>query len=87
MHFFSTVPERRSATEVPVTTTTSVLQTDTPHVTTAPVETECPEPETLPVRTFLPSGLPLRPIATAMLRPQNIGTKIIRGTNRRSIPR
>ena len=40
--FFSTVPERRSATEVPVTTTMSVSQTDTPLVTSVTVETECP---------------------------------------------
>ena len=68
--FFSAVPERRSVTEVPVTTTTSVSQTDTPPVTSVPVETECPEPETSPVRTFLPSGLPSRPTATATLRPR-----------------
>ena len=52
-HFFHTVPERRSATEVPATTTTSVSQTDTPPVTSMPVETERPEPS--PVRTFPPS--------------------------------
>ena len=55
-HFFSAVTERRSATDVPVTTTVSVTQTDTPPVTSVPVETECQEPETSPVRTFLPSG-------------------------------
>ena len=68
--FFSTVTERRSATDVPVTTAVSVSQTDTPPVTSAPVEMERPEPETLPVRTFLPSGLPPRPTATATLRPR-----------------
>ena len=68
--FFSTVTERRSATEVPVTITVSVSQTDTPPVTSVPVETECPEPETSPVRTFLPSGSPPRPTATATLRPR-----------------
>ena len=68
--FFNTVAERRSATEVPVTSTMSVSQTDTPPVTSAPVETECPEPETSHVRTFLPSGLPPRPTATATLRPR-----------------
>ena len=52
--------ERRSATDVPVTTTVSVSQTDTPPVTSVPVETEHQEPETLPVRTFLPSGSPPR---------------------------
>ena len=37
-HFFSAVTERRSATDVPVTTTVSVTQTDTPPVTSVPVE-------------------------------------------------
>ena len=68
--FFNTVAERRNATEVPVTSTMSVSQTDTPPVTSAPVETECPEPETSNVRTFLPSGLPPRPTATATCRPR-----------------
>ena len=67
--FFSTVAER-SATEVPVTSTMSVSQTDTPPVTSAPVEIECPEPETSHVKTFLPSGSPPRPTATATLRPR-----------------
>ena len=44
-HFFGTVTEGRSATEVPVTTTMSVSQTDTPPTTFAPVVMECPEPE------------------------------------------
>ena len=57
--FFGNVPEERSATEVPVTTTTSVPHTDTPPVASVDVETERPEPETLPTRTFLPSGSPL----------------------------
>ena len=42
-HFFHTEPERRSATEVPVTTTMSVSQvpqTDIPPVTSVSVETE-----------------------------------------------
>ena len=68
--FFSAVTERRSATDIPVTTTVSVTQTDTPPVTSVPVETEHQEPETLPERTFLPSGLPPRPMATATLRPR-----------------
>ena len=68
--FFSNVTEGRSATEVPVTTTTSVSQTDTPPVTSIPVEIECPEPS--PVRTFPPSGTPPRPIATATLRPRTL---------------
>ena len=68
--FFHTTPERRSATEVPATTTMSVSQTDTPPVTSIPVEIECPEPS--PVRTFPPSGTPPRPIATATLRPRTL---------------
>ena len=67
-HFFHTEPERRSATEVPVTTTTSVPQTDIPPITSVPVETERPEP--LPVRTISYRGTPPRPTATATLRPR-----------------
>ena len=66
--FFHTEPERRSATEVPVTTTMSVSQVDTPPVTSVPVEIEQPEP--LPVRTIPYSGMPPRPTATATLRPR-----------------
>ena len=58
-HFFGVDTERSSATDVPVTTTVSVPQTDTPPVTSVPVEIEHQEPETSPVRTFLPNGLPL----------------------------
>ena len=78
-HFFHTVPERRSATEVPVTTTTSVSQTDALPVTSAPVETERPEPETSPARTFLPSGSPPRPTATATLRPRTLEQRLSEG--------
>ena len=77
--FFSTVPERRSTTEVSVTTTMSVSQTDTPPVSSAPVETEHPEPETSPVRTFLPSGSPPRPIATATLRARTLEQRLSEG--------
>ena len=66
--FFHTEPERRNTTEVPVTTTMSVSQADTPPVTSVPVETEHPEP--LPVRTIPYSGTPPRPTATATLRPR-----------------
>ena len=76
-HFFHTVPERRSATEVPATTTMSVSQTDTPPVTSVPVETERPEPS--PVRTFPPSGMPPRPIATATLRPRMLEQRLTEG--------
>ena len=75
--FFHTEPERRSATEVPVTTTTSVPQTDIPPVTSVPVETECPEP--LPVRTIPYSGMPPRPTATATLRPRTWVQRISEG--------
>ena len=68
--FFHTALERRSATEVPATTTVSVTQTDIPPVTSVPVVTECPEPS--PVRTIPPSGTPPRPIATATLRPRTL---------------
>ena len=77
--FFSTDTERRSATDVPVTTNVSVSQTDTPPVTSVPIETECPEPETLPVRTFLPSGSPPRPTATATLRPRTLTQRLTEG--------
>ena len=77
--FFSAVTERRSATDVPVTTTVSVSQTDTPPVTSAPTETERPEPETSPVRTFLPSGSPPRPTATATIRPRTWVQRISEG--------
>ena len=76
-HFFHTAPERRSATEVPATTTMSVLQIDTPPVTSMPVETERPEPSS--IRTTLPSGLPPRPTATATLRPRTLEQRMSEG--------
>ena len=75
--FFGNVTERRSATEVPATTTTGVSQTDTPPVTSVPGETEHPEPS--PVRTFPPSGTPPRPIATATLRPRTLEQRLAEG--------
>ena len=57
--FFNNVAERRNATEVPVTSTVSVSQTDTPPVTSASVETERPEPETSNVRTIFQVDCPL----------------------------
>ena len=68
--FFNTVTERRNVPEVPTTSTVSVSQIDTPLVTSAPVETEPAELETPSARTFLPSGSPPRPTATATCRPQ-----------------
>ena len=78
-HFFGAVTERRSATDVPVTTTVSVTQTDTPPVTSVPVETEHQEPETLSVRTLLPNGTPPGPTATATLRPRMREQRISEG--------
>ena len=75
--FFHTEPERRNTTEVPVTTTTSVPQTDIPPITSVPVETEHPEP--LPVRTIPYSGTPPRPTATATLRPRTWVQRISEG--------
>ena len=66
--FFHTESERRSATEVPATTSTSVPQTDIPPMTSVPVAMEQPEP--LPVRTIPYHGTPPRPTATATLRPR-----------------
>ena len=68
--FFNTVAERRNTTELLATSTMSVLQTDTPPVTSVPVVTGHTEPETSNVGTFLPSGSPPRPTATATCRPQ-----------------
>ena len=75
--FFHTEPERRSTTEVPVTTTMSVSQTDTPPVMSVPGETEHTEP--LPVRTIPYSGTPPRPTATATLRPRTWVQRISEG--------
>ena len=54
-------------------------QTDTPPVTFVTVETELLEPETSPVRTFLPSGSPPRPTATATLRPRMLVQRLSEG--------
>ena len=78
-HFFNTVTEGRSVTDVPVTTAASVSQTDTPPVTSVPVETEHPGPETLSVRTLLPNGTPPRPTASATLRPRMREQRISEG--------
>ena len=74
--FFHNVTERRSATEVPVTTMTDVSQPDTPPTTSAS-EIEHPEPSL--VRTFPLSGTPPRPIATATLRPRMLEQRISEG--------
>ena len=67
---FNTVAERRNIPEVPVMSTVGVSQIDTPPAPSAPVETEPAVPETSSSRTFLPSGSPPRPTATATCRPQ-----------------
>ena len=67
--FFNMVTERRNVPEVPITSTVSVSQVDTPPVSSAPVETEPAESEIPSSRTFLQSGSPPRPTATATCRP------------------
>ena len=52
-----------------VTSATGVSQIDTPPVPHDPSETEPAEPETTSPRTYLPSGSPPRPTATATCRP------------------
>ena len=69
-HFFNTVAERRNVTAVPTMSTVSVAQISAPPVLSAPVETEPVELETQSARTFLPSGSPPRPTATATCRPR-----------------
>ena len=54
-------------------------QTDTPLVMSVPVETEHLEPETSTVRTFLPSGSPPRPTATATFRPRTLTQRLSEG--------
>ena len=68
--FFNNVNERRNISEVPVMFTAGVSQTDTPPAPSDPVETESTRPETPSSRTYLPSGSPPRPTATATCRPQ-----------------
>ena len=68
-HFFSTVAERRDVPEVPTTSTATVPQIDAPSASSTHDEVEPTEPETPSTRTFLPSGLPPRPTATATCRP------------------
>ena len=62
--------ERRNTTEILTTSTVSVSQTDTLPVPSVPVVTEPVEPETTSSGTYLPSGSPPRPTATATCRPQ-----------------
>ena len=86
--FFHIEPERRSTTEVPVTTAISVSQvsqTNTPPVTSVPVTTEQPEP--LPVRTIPYSGMPPRPTATATLRPRTWVQRMSEGQIEEEQPR
>ena len=69
-HFFNTVNEQRNIPEVPVMSTRSMSQIDTPPVPHDPIETEPTEPEITSPRTYLPSGSPPRPTATATCRPR-----------------
>ena len=68
--FFNTVNERRNVPEMPVASTTGVLQIDTPPVPPDPIETEPAEPGTASPQVFPPNGSPPRPTATATCRPQ-----------------
>ena len=68
-HFFGNNREVKSVTEVPVTTTMSVSQIDTPPTTSVPVVAQS---ELSPVRTVPYSGTPPRPTATATLRPRTL---------------
>ena len=51
-------------------TATGVSQIDTPPVSHDPIETEPAEPGTVSPRTYLPTGSPPRPTATATCRPR-----------------
>ena len=77
--FFNTVAERRNINEVLPTSTVSVSQIDTPPVSSAPVVTEPAELGTPSTRTFLPSGSPPRPTATATCRPRTWVQRISEG--------
>ena len=72
--FFGNGLEERTATEVPVITTTAVSMTpdDTPPVTSVPVVMEHPEPSPSTSRVTLPNGTSPRPVATATLRPRTL---------------
>ena len=78
-HFFNTVNERRNIPEVLVMSATSVSQIDTPPVPHDAIETEPIEPETTSPRTYLPSGSPPRPSATATCRPRTWVQRISEG--------
>ena len=74
-HFFATVNgQNRTTTELPTETTTDVsggntLHMNIPVVSSTPIETETSEGEIRSPRTFLPTGSPSRPTATATCRP------------------
>ena len=69
-HFFSTVNEERVVTEVSVTTRVDEPQVNVPSESPIHDEIEPTEPEIPSARTFLPTGLPSRPMATATCRPR-----------------
>ena len=68
--FFSTVNEGRVATVVPTTSIVEVPQIDAPSESSTHDEIEPTGPEITSARTFLPTGLPSRPTATATCRPR-----------------
>ena len=78
-HFFSVDTERRSATDVPVTTTVRVTQTDTPPVTSVPCSDRTSGTRNFAYKNFPPSGLPPRPTATATLRPRTLVQRMSEG--------
>ena len=77
--FFSAVNEERVVTEVPTTTGVDEPQIDAPSESSIHDEIEPTEPEIPSVRTFLPSGLPSRPTATATCRPRTWVECILEG--------
>ena len=62
--------EQRNTAELPVVTTTDVLQMNIPPVSHDLIETEHTEPGTTSPWTYLPNGSPPRPTATATCRPR-----------------
>ena len=87
--FFATVNERNrgNITEGPVATMSKVCNrneddapaTSTPDVATTPVVPEAETTEARSPRTFLPSGSPSRPTATATCRPRTWVQHILEG--------
>ena len=68
--FFSTVNEERVVTEASITTRVDEPQVNVPSESSIHDEIEPTEPEIPLARTFLPTGSPSRPTATATCRPR-----------------